>query len=959
MCCWIAASFRDTQLYAIFETTFKTLDNLLRHTIPFDKPGQEDRMRHVTINVLLKCLSYDFAGTSLDEAGEDIGTVQIPSSWRYLFEDDNFIPTLFGAYREFPPPLSAKVMECLVLVASVRKGLFETDNQRSKFVISIMKGIRDVILTSQGMNNVDNYNEFCRLLFRFRSSAPLNEMAEKPDYGEWIELIADFTLKAVQSWKWAPNTATYLLGFWSRIIQSMTYYQKLGEVTAEKMGNISVELTRIYATTNVESVAARIEEMLDDPLDSEEDLVENLVMLGQIARCKYEGSTDVLIAVFDPIAIQYQELVTQITAGVAIPDAFRETMEVVQLKIAWLAYILGAFIGSRPSYMSRIETDAIDGRLIAKVLQLMEVNQALQSHLGEASLNQKLEMAILFFLMQFRKSYISETNVLYPDLAEAFGITDPKMILNVMMTKIIKNLQIWRHNEHVIRKTLQLFNELASGFSAVRNLRKTEAMQIMLQNHMSSEFAFFENEHHQQNRMLYYQVLCKVLFADDHCESDFYAFMRPFEERLEPLEALDSVDAFRQPAVRLMLQDIFRDLRGFIQPIQNRRDYTLFFNWFYPEYMPILLRALEVWVPDPSVANVLLKFFAELVHNKSQRLNFDVSSPNSLLLFRDTSRLITIYGRHALDIAETNEKYACKYKGISICFKMLSRCLSGRYINFGVFWLYQDKAIDEAFHMMFQLMLSIPHHDLMGFPKLASAFAALLDDFSKEQLVTLPTLEPNTFLYIIKACEQGIESNERYVRSHACSAIDHICTFVAHQSDQHHRQRHQQQAPATHWLVSYFGQFPSVLPSLLVTVFNLVLFDDNSDHWALSRPLYVLMLLQKNYAMEYTNLVIQQQLPERQSFVSKALGDLTEAIGWDMSNKDRERFSRNVSAFRRELTLHNVSLVPVSPHDLANTTTTTVTLSSMVSNTSTTVVNNNNGPNNNNNNNTSATVAAY
>lgn len=37
MSCWVAASFRDTQLYAIFETTFKTLDNLLRHTIPFDK----------------------------------------------------------------------------------------------------------------------------------------------------------------------------------------------------------------------------------------------------------------------------------------------------------------------------------------------------------------------------------------------------------------------------------------------------------------------------------------------------------------------------------------------------------------------------------------------------------------------------------------------------------------------------------------------------------------------------------------------------------------------------------------------------------------------------------------------------------------------------------------------------------------------------------------------------------
>lgn len=82
--------------------------------------------------------------------------------------------------------------------------------------------------------------------------------------------------------------------------------------------------------------------------------------------------------------------------------------------------------------MSRIETDAIDGRLIAKVLQLMEVNQALQSHLGEASLNQKLEMAILFFLMQFRKSYISETNVVSKQSnAYLDTITNPKTIIAI------------------------------------------------------------------------------------------------------------------------------------------------------------------------------------------------------------------------------------------------------------------------------------------------------------------------------------------------------------------------------------------------------------------------------------------------------------------------------------------------------------------------------------------------
>lgn len=166
-------------------------------------------------------------------------------------------------------------------------------------------------------------------------------------------------------------------------------------------------------------------------------------------------------------------------------------------------------------------------------------------------------------------------------------------------------------------------------------------------------------------------------------------------------------------SVQRALQDIFRDLRGFIGPIQTRRNFSLFFNWFYPDYMPILLRALEAWSPDP-VANTLLKFFADFVHNKSQRLNFEVSSPNGILIFRHTSQVITTYGRHVLE-RQVNEaeKYQYKYKGISICFTILARCLGGRYINFGVFWLYQDKAIDEAFQMMFQLMLSIPINDLM------------------------------------------------------------------------------------------------------------------------------------------------------------------------------------------------------------------------------------------------------
>lgn len=64
----------------------------------------------------------------------------------------------------------------------------------------------------------------------------------------------------------------------------------------------------------------------------------------------------------------------------------------------------------------------------------------------------------------------------------------------------------------------------------------------------------------------------------------------------------------------------------------------------YPAYTPILLRAIDLWYHDPQVTTPVLKLFAELVQNRSQRLQFDVSSPNGILLFREASKIICSYG---------------------------------------------------------------------------------------------------------------------------------------------------------------------------------------------------------------------------------------------------------------------------------------------------------------------------
>ena len=67
-------------------------------------------------------------------------------------------------------------------------------------------------------------------------------------------------------------------------------------------------------------------------------------------------------------------------------------------------------------------------------------------------------------------------------------------------------------------------------------------------------------------------------------------------------------------------------------------------QYSYPNYTPILLHSVDLWYHDPQVTTPVLKLFAELVQNRSQRLQFDVSSPNGILLFREASKVICSYG---------------------------------------------------------------------------------------------------------------------------------------------------------------------------------------------------------------------------------------------------------------------------------------------------------------------------
>jgi hypothetical protein len=99
--------------------------------------NQENKIKEYLLVLLRNCLSYDFIGTSIDESSEDVGSLQVhtyiprssarkgslgfhdnlakvPTAWRSMIEDSEFVDTFFECYKRFVPPSSSQVNFYLV-----------------------------------------------------------------------------------------------------------------------------------------------------------------------------------------------------------------------------------------------------------------------------------------------------------------------------------------------------------------------------------------------------------------------------------------------------------------------------------------------------------------------------------------------------------------------------------------------------------------------------------------------------------------------------------------------------------------------------------------------------------------------------------------------------------------------------------------------------------------------------
>lgn len=585
----VAVSFRDLALFHIFQISLTTLQQLLQRTVAVDNPQQEAALKMHTLQLTRLCLTFDFIGTSPEESTEDTTSVQVPTNWRPVIQDPATLQLLFDTHSQSEHQHQKVALECLVQMASVRRSLFSDDAQRAQYLCHLMQGTTDIMQNQRGIGNHDNFHEFCRLLSRLKANNQLAELIKADGYGTWIELLAKFTIASLNAGDWSANSIFYLLSLWSRLVMSLPYLKS----DTSQLARFVPEIMKTYITTRLDSVVRCVGDSgADDPLDDEARLSEQLETIPILCRFKYTEIAQHMIPQLDQVLGQYIEVIEG-------ADGDESQFHVLEGQLAWLVYISGGIIGGRSASSSGEAADLMDGELIWRVLRLMEASdQRLGKQSDDLTWKEHLDTAILGFFSAFRRVYIgvdavTQTKVYVP-LTEKLGMKNHIMVLQVIINKVCRNLRHYAHCDTILKKSLELFQEVASSYTIGRTLLKLDIVEFILKNHSKEHFPFLDVDANMSLRSLFYGTLAKLLFLEDDADK-FAAFMVPFDTVLRSFTSMQTIGEFRDPAVKSTLAGLFRDLRGILGSANNHRTYSLFFDWLYPQYIEMLYRTAELW----------------------------------------------------------------------------------------------------------------------------------------------------------------------------------------------------------------------------------------------------------------------------------------------------------------------------------------------------------------------------
>lgn len=926
-----AISFRDTSLFFIFQLAATSLRQM--HTGELQVGGKEaELMLRETLQLTAACLGFDFIGTNPDEAADDYGTIQVPASWRPVVEDASLLQLFFAMYgRLSQPQFSARCMETLVLLASIRRSLFTKEEKRSNYLAHICAGTVEIMRdNAASLEDPDNFHHFCRLMGRMKSNYQLRELLAMPQYQEWIQLAARFTIQSLQRWEFSANSIHYLLGLWAKLCEA-TLYVKDG---ASFLEGFVPQVVSAFMSARSGSVTAAVTEGEHDQAFAEPDLTTHLNFLPSLCRLKLDVSAQLLVDGLMPAQEEYKQMLAALGQQQAPPgDEVWDRLSDLEGRLAWNVYCIGAVVsGSNTSRLPKQEQRRYDAGLAATVFQFMFAcssaipQQRFQCPDPERNLCllRHLDSSFLFFLNQFRSNYIAsepvrrvtlgarralagqqssggagsdddgadeEERTVFDHMGAYMGqakVTQQR-IVSLMLDKIAAVFKTWPTTKTMVENALGVLAALTTGYHSSRLMAKSETARAFLRSHTAADFPFLAVPDNRELRQSFHLVLGRLLF--DGNQEMFDEFMDPVEASLQQIAQHRNP---RDPQVRDAVIGVCYDLTGLVSAARNYRSFRLFYEWLEGRNVAVLITMLETWWDTSAVTTALLGFFQELVTNRNNRIRFEASSASSVVLFRECSKVIVMFGSRVLEVSgqPVEDLYDDRVRGISHCIEILAKALSGDFVCFGIFELYDDKALANAVNMVLKLIMSVSLETIMSYVDVAHAYFEFLEVLFRAHLPLVLSMNENVFLGLFASLLDGLHSFDTTQSSLCCQALDNVFTTRFELSRR--RKRRQELAKFDRVMERH----ASLIKRLFFTLFNMYLFENVRNQWHISRPIFSLVVANQQLLLTYQRELAMLQTAENQQRLMEHFGALLKEIKPGLEDEQRNAFTANMVKFR-------------------------------------------------------------
>jgi exportin-7 len=201
----------------------------------------------------------------------------------------------------------------------------------------------------------------------------------------------------------------------------------------------------------------------------------------------------------------------------------------------------------------------------------------------------------------------------------------------------------------------------------------------------------------------------------------------------------------------------------------------------------------------------------------------------------------------------------------------------------------------EALDIALKLALTIPLPDILTYRKVGKAWFGLLDALCHAHASTLAARETTTVVFVLSTLEAGLKSLDVGVSSQCAAAIDNLAAYAFE-----HQPGSEKATSAGAAMAEHLRQHPELFPRLLSTLFEIVLFEDCSNQWSLSRPMLPLILTSEHLYAQLRSQIVSTQPADRQAALSACLDKLMDGVARNLSAANRDKFTAQLTMVRHE-----------------------------------------------------------